>query len=68
MNGFTKTLALESARKNITVNAVEPGFIDTDMLRTIPVEKLEARLIPSRPLWKNWRTQSSSSRAARPAG
>ena len=44
INGFTKTLALESARKNITVNAVEPGFIDTEMLRTIPQEKLEARL------------------------
>ncbi|MBQ7601036.1 MAG: SDR family oxidoreductase [Lachnospiraceae bacterium] len=44
INGFTKTLALESARKSITVNAVEPGFIDTDMLRTIPAEKLEARL------------------------
>lgn len=44
INGFTKTLALESARKNITVNAVEPGFIDTDMLRTIPADKLEARL------------------------
>ena len=44
VNGLTRTLALESARKNITVNAVEPGFIDTDMLRTIPADKLEARL------------------------
>ncbi|MBR5739166.1 MAG: 3-oxoacyl-ACP reductase FabG [Lachnospiraceae bacterium] len=44
INGFTRTLALESARKNITVNAIEPGYIDTDMLRTVPPEKLEARL------------------------
>lgn len=43
INGFTRTLAMESARKGITVNAIEPGFIDTDMLRTIPPEKLEAR-------------------------
>lgn len=44
INGFTKTLALESGRKGITVNAIEPGNIDTDMLRTIPAEKLEARV------------------------
>ena len=44
INGFTKSLGMESARKGITCNAIEPGFIDTDMLRTIPAEKLEMRL------------------------
>ncbi len=44
INGFTRALALESARKNITVNAVEPGYIDTDMLRTVPADLLAARL------------------------
>lgn len=44
INGFTKSLALESGRKGITVNSIEPGNIDTDMLRTIPAEKLEARV------------------------
>ena len=34
--GFTKTLALESASKNITVNAIAPGFIKTDMTDAIP--------------------------------
>ena len=39
--GFTKSLALEGARKNITVNAICPGFIDTDMVRGIPADALE---------------------------
>jgi 3-oxoacyl-(acyl-carrier-protein) reductase len=39
---FTKSLAREVARKGITVNAVAPGFIETDMPRDIPQESLEA--------------------------
>ncbi|MDR1475169.1 MAG: acetoacetyl-CoA reductase [Holosporales bacterium] len=34
--GFSKALALESARNNITVNCVAPGYIDTDMTKAIP--------------------------------
>ena len=34
--GFTKALALENATKNITVNCVAPGYIDTEMMATIP--------------------------------
>lgn len=39
--GFTKALALESAIKNITVNAIAPGYIATDMVAEIPEKILE---------------------------
>ncbi len=38
--GLTKTLALETARKGITVNCVAPGFIATDMVTSVPEEVL----------------------------
>ena len=39
--GFTKALALESATKGITVNAIAPGYMDTDMMHTIPPEVMQ---------------------------
>ena len=42
--GFTKSLAREVGSRNITVNVVAPGFIDTDMTRVLPVEQRDAML------------------------
>jgi 3-oxoacyl-[acyl-carrier protein] reductase len=42
--GFTKALAREVATRNITVNAIAPGFVDTEILNSVPPEMLEAAL------------------------
>jgi 3-oxoacyl-[acyl-carrier protein] reductase len=47
--GFTKTIALEYASRNITSNAVAPGFIDTDMTRALGEEKI-SKVIEKIPL------------------
>jgi acetoacetyl-CoA reductase len=41
IHGFTKALALEGAAKGVTVNAIAPGYVDTDMVRAVPEKVLE---------------------------
>lgn len=42
--GATKALALETAARNVTVNAVAPGFIETDMTKELPQEELKQQV------------------------
>jgi acetoacetyl-CoA reductase len=48
--GFTKALAQEGARSGITVNAICPGYIATDMVKAVPKEVLEKSILPLIPI------------------
>ena len=50
MHGFTKALALEYARKGVTVNTISPGYIGTKMVMAIPKEVLDSKIIPQIPM------------------
>ena len=50
MHGFTKALALEVARKGVTVNTISPGYIGTKMVTAIPKEVLDSKIIPQIPM------------------
>jgi len=50
MHGFTKALALEVARKGVTVNTISPGYIGTKMVMAIPKEVLDSKIIPQIPV------------------
>ncbi len=50
MHGFTKALALEVARKGVTINTISPGYIGTKMVTAIPKEILDTKIIPQIPV------------------
>jgi acetoacetyl-CoA reductase len=50
VHGFTKALALEVAKKGVTVNTISPGYIGTKMVTAIPKEILESKILPQIPV------------------
>ncbi|HTH39767.1 MAG TPA: acetoacetyl-CoA reductase [Rhodocyclaceae bacterium] len=50
MHGFTKALALEVAKKGVTVNTISPGYIGTKMVTAIPKEVLDSKILPQIPM------------------
>jgi acetoacetyl-CoA reductase len=48
--GFTKSIAQENAAKGITVNAVAPGYIGTEMVRAVPEDVLKSKILPLIPV------------------
>jgi len=50
MHGFTKALALEVAKKGVTVNTISPGYIGTKMVLAIPKEVLDSKILPQIPV------------------
>jgi acetoacetyl-CoA reductase len=50
VHGFTKWLALEVARKGVTVNTVSPGYLATKMVTAISQEILDTKFLPQIPV------------------
>jgi acetoacetyl-CoA reductase len=50
VHGFTKALALEVAKKGVTVNTISPGYIGTKMVTAIPREVLDSKILPNIPV------------------
>jgi acetoacetyl-CoA reductase len=50
MHGFTKALALEVARRGVTVNTISPGYIATKMVMAVPKDVLESKIISQIPV------------------
>ena len=50
LHGFTKSLALELAKKGVTVNTVSPGYLATAMVEAVSHDVLESRILPQIPV------------------
>ena len=50
IHGFTKALALEVAKKGVTINTISPGYIGTKMVTAIPKDILDSKILPQIPI------------------
>ena len=50
IHGFTKALALEVAKKGVTINTISPGYIGTKMVTAIPKDILDSKILPQIPV------------------
>jgi acetoacetyl-CoA reductase len=50
MHGFTKALALETARHGVTVNTVSPGYLRTRMVEAVPADVMSGKILPQIPM------------------
>ena len=50
IHGFTKSVALEVAKKGVTVNTVSPGYLRTSMVTKVPEEIIKTRILPEIPV------------------
>lgn len=61
MHGFTKALALEVAKKGVTVNTVSPGYLATRMVASIPEDILATKILPQIPMGRLGRPEEVAS-------
>jgi acetoacetyl-CoA reductase len=57
VHGFTKALALEVAKKAVTVNTISPGYIGTKMVMAIPKDVLDSKILPQIPVGRLGKTE-----------
>src|SRR6516162_11319439 len=50
VHGFTKALALEVAKRGVTVNTVSPGYLATAMVKAVPREIMDSTILPQIPV------------------
>ena len=67
IHGFTKALGQEGAAKGITVNAIAPGYIDTDMVAAVPAEVL-AKIVARIPVGRLGKRRRDRARCVVPGG